>query len=520
MHGSCLANASNSSIPRCRTTSIDSTYMTIAWNTLRQSFVEHFPDLLLSQTELESRTYEEVSIFYSTLWVQLQILENGIALGSIVVSNDSVRDDDLEKFEIHHLVEVCEALLASRKLVISSALVDYFAENRLQSHEHLIYFDWNTLAFLASVIKLPANPTKETLSPSADFLHVRRPEAMETPDDSYPYEVVPLAHLRDQLGDCLNIYSDSAAKYFLSHLNHLGLLSRLDTEHSLFGDAPDPQQLQCCFPLPFGFDVSTDIETLVSAIEGCLLDIDLSINEIGLLLLVRRFWPDGMLSDYSHRRLTKAVLWWVLSEVSWSPSPTSIEVETGLQDDNLATILRDFVARGKSLPGVRAGLEIQPWPTATNNRPNVANTASNGGDYVASRRLLLSRYATPWMLAFHDRDITAYASLLFDLLAERAESGFVDEFFLGSRNSGQELVSIPPRCLIYSHNHRIQHRQITVSDKLLRLIIKACQASVVFTAFDDLFNKWLLRTHTLNDHAEVVLSSLRYNLAKLNYEPC
>lgn len=105
------------------------------------------------------------------------------------------------------------------------------------------------------------------------------------------------------------------------------------------------------------------------------------------------------------------------------------------------TILRDYVARGRSLPGVRAGVEAQSWPAIANNRP-VANTANNGGDYVASRRLLLTRYAAPWMLAFHDQDIAVYANLLYDLLAERAESSLVDEFFLGSGTKGQEPVSL------------------------------------------------------------------------------
>ena len=61
--------------------------------------------------------------------------------------------------------------------------------------------------------------------------------------------------------------------------------------------------------------MSTEVETLVASIEACLSDIDLSVNEAGLLLLVRKFWPDGMLTDYALRRLSKAVLTWLASEV-------------------------------------------------------------------------------------------------------------------------------------------------------------------------------------------------------------
>ena len=98
-------------------------------------------------------------------------------------------------------------------------------------------------------------------------------------------------------------------------MHHLGFLERCDSE-ALRIHADHSQEVQCCFPLPFGLDISVDVETLVAAIEGCLSDIDLSVNEIGFLLLVRRFWPNGMLSTYTFRRLAKAILQWILSEVS------------------------------------------------------------------------------------------------------------------------------------------------------------------------------------------------------------
>ena len=94
------------------------------------------------------------------------------------------------------------------------------------------------------------------------------------------------------------------------------LLERADAHPVLFTEGADPERVPLVFPLPFGFDITLEVETLVATVEACLSDIHLSVNEVGLLLLVRRFWPNGMLSDYSFRRLAKAILSWILSEVS------------------------------------------------------------------------------------------------------------------------------------------------------------------------------------------------------------
>ena len=144
-------------------------------------------------------------------------------------------------------------------------------------------------------------------------------------------------------------------------------------------------------------------------------------------------------------------------------------------------MLRDYVARGLSLPGVRSGVDAQPWPASTHSRPSAASSANNGGDYVAGRRALLSRYAARWLLALHDLDGNAYAMLVFDLLVEQAQELPVsDEFFLGK---GRDTV---------------EKRETIITEKVLQLILKLSQASVLFTTFDDLFQKWLDRASSLN----------------------
>lgn len=95
-------------------------------------------------------------------------------------------------------------------------------------------------------------------------------------------------------------------------------------------------------------------------------------------------------------------------------------------------MLRDYVARGLSLPGVRAGVDQQPWPSSTQSRPTAASSANNGGDYVAGRRALSNRYAARWLLALHDQGVDEYATMVFDVLVEHAQDlPIADDFFLG-----------------------------------------------------------------------------------------
>ncbi|KAI0079929.1 hypothetical protein K474DRAFT_1638767 [Panus rudis PR-1116 ss-1] len=473
VHSSCL-QSSPSKLPRCREIGLTSTHMTIRWTALRRSFVDHFREVLLTEAEVSGRTHEEISIFYALLWTQLQLLDNGIALGSIVVENDSGKEV-MDHFELHYIVQLYEAYLSSGNLSLSVTFGDYLGENNLDARDHMLYFDWNTLAYLASVVKLPHHNNVPGPAGSSDLLSVGLPPVFDeaAEEDPHPFEITTLAHIRNQLGECLNIHSDIAAKHLLSHLHHIGLLQRLDSKPMLFDETPHMEQLPCCFPLPFGFDVSVDIETLVAAIEACLSDLDLSVNEVGLLLLVRRFWPNGMLSDYTFQRLSKAILTWIFSE-----------------DDNLAIILRDYVARGRNLPGVRSGLgvDVQPWPAIANARLVTAGSANNGGDYLASRRELLRLYAAPWMLAFHDRDISIYAETVYSVLVEYAEDS-ADENPVG--------VAI-------KNNALQEHAQ--VGDKILRCIIKICQASVVFSVFNDLFQQWLERICVMEGYEEPSLS--------------
>ncbi|KAK0459777.1 uncharacterized protein EV420DRAFT_1620288 [Desarmillaria tabescens] len=318
----------------CHYHEYDSSHMIIEWNTLRQTCIDFYEDIL--------SFFEEASIMAS-------LLNNGVALGSILITHN------VAEFELHRVLQACEDLISQE---------DYLQGNGMQRSEHPIC-------------------------------------SIESPD--HPFEMLPLSHLRDVLGRDFDLHSDAIAKYLLSYLHHLG-------HPTLFDDNPN-----------------------VNSISSCLSDLDLSVNETGFLLLSRRLWPNGMASEYAVRRLTQAIISWVFAE-----------------DDNLAMILRDYVAKQQSLPGVRMADDVNPWPEARTLRHVPPSSIHNGGDYVTARRL-------------------AQTSPSADQLAAPSPD-----------------FPSPKSADVVTHNFDAQY-----FDRLLRLIIRLSQNLVTFTIFDDLFVRWL-----------------------------
>ncbi|KAI6150742.1 hypothetical protein BKA82DRAFT_122595 [Pisolithus tinctorius] len=441
-HFSCVSSAASEHL-HCGSIQLDSSYMTVSLPRLRQSFTDFYGDIFLSSDDLGKRTYEEISVSSSVLWTQLQIYNNGLALGSFSVSREGTNTDDRD-FELPYLVELYEAYLSSGKLPVSTSLAEYIHTNSQQQAPHLIMFDWSTLAYIASTVKAPYDTQNSSSGGAAGFLRVDGVGEYTDGDiPRHPYEVVPLGHIYGALGHEFNVVSEGPARHFLSHLQKLGFLCCTNPEPFL-PTLSTSANTECYFPLPLGFDLSVDVETLVSAIESCLSDLDLSVNECGLLLLVRRFSPNGLMSEYALHRLTRTLVGWILSE-----------------DDSLATILRDYVSGGRRLPGVRAPTEPIPWPYMQDSRRIPTSSVNNGGDYIASRRNLLHTYGGKWLLALHNQDISAYPAIVFDATHEIASD-----------------------CTCSS-------RSCYIAERCLKFIVKLSQASVTFTALDDLFLLWL-----------------------------
>lgn len=323
---------------RCGSKAADASCVVTDWTSLRHSFVDHYRDFILKLDQLNDKTYEEISILFSALWIQLQILHNGVALGSIVINQDTTtrtaqgkKQHDqfgLVKFELHYLIQLYESFLTSGNLKVSPSCDEYFEENDIEPEKHSMYFDWPTLGYIATVVKSPPETLAMPRGESSDLLNVSQPEDLvfpssrEAQETAQVCEVASLAHIRDALGIGFDIMSDAAAKHFMTHLQSLGFLERTDLEVLWQEDdaTTDYEAEYCNFPLPLGLDLSNEVETLASAIEACLSDLNLSVNEVGLLLLVRRFWYDSMMTQSALWRLARCVLSWIFAEVRVLPN--------------------------------------------------------------------------------------------------------------------------------------------------------------------------------------------------------
>jgi hypothetical protein len=304
---------------------IDSADLTIQFSLLRRSCLEAYRGVLdLTQQDLLKKSYEEISIFQDVLSTQLKILNHGSSLGTLLIAHkDEGMNYDPQKvpdFELHHTIHWCEELLSTGGLFASPATEEHLRENNLSRKEYSMLYTWSSLVHVAAAVKSPSATLGTSVSTSSEFLNVAHidmlPDA-ETEEASHPFDTVSLSHMRDVIGHDFHIHSDTAAYMLLSHLQQLTFFITKNGETftdlaTMLRDRAQP----CSFPLPLGLDLSIDVETLVSAIEACLSDTDLYVNESGFLLLVRRMWPDGLMSDYGLERLARAVFTWIINEVS------------------------------------------------------------------------------------------------------------------------------------------------------------------------------------------------------------
>ncbi|KAK7054868.1 hypothetical protein VNI00_003331 [Paramarasmius palmivorus] len=467
LHPECTTSTSFST---CAPQQVDSNSISIDWSALRQTCTDFYPEILsFTKEDIQNKTYEDVSILFAMLWTQSQLLQNGIALGTLRVEEKGFfrsKGARLSPFELHNVLAWCQEFLGAKGDAVSPGTMDYFQYNDIERSSHALMYDWSFLVFMSASMKMPLDPTKEhDRPPPSTLLTVSQ---ADTSNDhhgesiAHPFEIMPLSHLRDAIGRDFHVRSDITAKFLLMHMLHVGLFDSFDAESTPFADGQVQKHAYCSFPLPLGLDVSTDVETLFAAVEACLSDLDLFVNEIGWLMLSRRLWPSGSASEYALGRLTRSVVSWILAE-----------------DENLATILRDYLAKQRALPGVRSPVDPAPWPPLQSLRKAPSSSVNNGGDYVASRRALVSRYAIPWLAALHDQSPDNYAVLLYNICTD-----FVEEALEVSNLSSS---------LEASEEHRVSEDKL---ERLLRLIFRLSQNAITFSVLEDLFVRWLYAMST------------------------
>jgi hypothetical protein len=309
VHAECTAEQA---LPQCLTAPLTSAHTIISPHNLRNSFDSHFKGLLgLDRDSI--RQHEEIIICSDIIWSQLQILDNGLALGTISIEGG---DEASKSFslELQFLYDRFRGALLSQPTIVSDMLSGFYEECRSPSRETLL-FDWPTLVFLTTNIKF----ADEAPHPHADRGDLLDPFLNTEPDNimSRPqyYDAIPLGLIRDNLASNFQIHLDITSETLLSQLYHVGLIELPGIHRIETKDLVQYRESLCLFALPLNLDLSANVETLMTAIEACLSDIDLSVNEGGFLLLVRRAWPTEMSTNYALRRLMKSVLGWILAEV-------------------------------------------------------------------------------------------------------------------------------------------------------------------------------------------------------------
>lgn len=313
-HHSC---AQKSAMPPCKLEDVQPDSMSIEWSALRSSCINYYQDVFtLTKEELNNCTYEEVSIIYSVLSLQLQLITNGVALGSVVViqrgkSTANSANHQINTFELHKVMDVCAILRETRPM--SPVSDEFLQENRLHRRDHSLMHHWSHLMYLISSVKTSQTQEQVPTQPSSEFLQVGHSGLVAYTNDppTAPHESMTLVALRSTLSQEFTVSLSSPVRFLLTHMLHLGLFS-IDVE-DLFS-TPEAQT-RCTFTLPLLLDLSTNVEILVSSVESCLRDLDLTINEVGLLLLTRKLWPNGLSSTYALNRLSRAAIFWILSEV-------------------------------------------------------------------------------------------------------------------------------------------------------------------------------------------------------------
>ena len=297
VHFDCLASFGHSH--PCETIAFTSIHMTISWENLRKSCLAHFSPILRPTCDrLNGCSREEISIYHAVFSTQLQLLTNGIAMGSIIITENGTDalynpSHELVEFELSQFTNWCDQLLGSNQLPCSPLTQQFLQDNVVRRIDNSLMHEWSYLEYISSNLK------------------------MSLPQGQNSYECISLFHMRDILRTDFAIQSDDAARFILNHLYHLSFFEMVDRELRPFSDF-SRKGVRCFFPLPFGLDISTNVEFLVSSVEACLTDLDLSSNEFGFLLLTRRLWPNHLASEYGLKRLAGRVLSWILKEVGLS----------------------------------------------------------------------------------------------------------------------------------------------------------------------------------------------------------
>ncbi|BEJ14085.1 hypothetical protein CspHIS471_0312590 [Cutaneotrichosporon sp. HIS471] len=336
---------------------------------------------------LGGASYDEVAVLHSHVWMQLEILNRGIASGSLRIhyDTDNYSDDADDITNLTAVLAKYQKILDDSGLPVSLAVDEFARISGGSIRDGDFLWQPRYLQYCAALLRAPSDPSYPSSSANpTGLLTVTDTHSSHVDPPSVAYEAVQMKTIRRTLNIDLNVHSDLAASILIDQLRLLGLCSVAHTR-SITPAAIHNSALTVNFPLPLLMDASPSVELLVLVIEQLLDDVDLTANEQGFSLLFNRAWPTSMCAPYALERLGGAAMSWIMAE-----------------DDVLHHVVKNYAAKRKRPPGVRT--------SAT----SVAKDGSSVAAYKVSRAEICAGYAQPWLKALHDLDSGLYGELAYD----------------------------------------------------------------------------------------------------------
>ncbi|KAG1524828.1 hypothetical protein G6F52_003864 [Rhizopus delemar] len=433
---------------------------------LSKSLREFYDDALpLKAKDLKGRSFEEVGTIYNALLLQNNIIHCGVAAGCILISDDGedpliVQKENADPFEnrvpydtgscslLSSSIDICWDYLTSSQCKRSAFFTDFYKQSSqvkecvLSQESYLSHLSvmMKSLTTLFGESYAPSSPTgyyrssppaldkRRSAGDSRGFLQVNSMPTWEKDEDSLDQDQI----LHEQLDRFLllswmmtnlSFKSRKVAEMLLQHMRNLGLFERSDGSPVVFradevssANQEESNPVACLFPIPSAIPNSFKVDTTINAIEACLHNVDLSINECGLLLLVRRCWPDPSMSKYTHERLIYAILQWTFDEDERLLA-LHAELTSGNSNVNKQQTKWAQTAFARKIKGEMSNRHRQ---SALYHTAGVSSGAST--IYVATRTALKDRYIAYWMAAIHDMDKQVYADMLYNAIQSILDS--------------------------------------------------------------------------------------------------
>ena len=315
VHGECIRAGLQSPNGLTCQPSEDISRITVDSKSMHATFFKFYQDLIFAEEALSKLSYEEVTVCWSILFLQLQLLQDGVASGSVVITSDEQQRDFVDTCEMKRIVSMYENHMQSGKVAATALQNEVFRDKRHSRHSHMFMFNLPVLHFMASTLKSPPHDEPDMVP---GLLNVQRTLdiPMEEAGDCVLYSV-SCAQIRHVLSREFQIHHKELFRIVVHHLHTLGFLECHDLvgQYSTLTKDMPMNEAMCTFPIPLGLDNSANVESLIAAVESCLKSLDLSVNEAGFLMLSRKLWPTELASEYALFRLTRSILEWILSEV-------------------------------------------------------------------------------------------------------------------------------------------------------------------------------------------------------------